>query len=225
MITFAGLSLQTAERETEYCLLRSNFWTGEVTFRESEKTEKTGRIISLAQGDLDGDGEEELLLLTGKGFQGGVVKVFSKEGELLYAKDFSKLRPWKLDGGDVTGDGKAELALGIVKKTPLDPVLRRRCFFYRIDLNRGKLIPVYRASRFSRPFYDFALYDIDGDGVCEVLAGEDDGGSGCLAVYRWHGFGFFLEEERSCEPEVRTLEKIDDELYINGKISRIGKDE
>ena len=55
----------------------------------------------------------------------------------------------------------------------------------------GRLQPVWLGSRLARPFDDYRLFDLDGDGVDEILSIESvQSGNRLLALYDWKGFGF-----------------------------------
>lgn len=107
----------------------------------------------------------------------------------VYRKDFKGENPfniWKLEVGDVEGDGEIELALGVYKKSPHHQVLTKRVFLYNIV--DGRLKPKFRASRLSLPMDDFILYDIDKDGRDEVVSIEIKDKSYFIAAYHYENF-------------------------------------
>ena len=107
----------------------------------------------------------------------------------VYRKDFKGKNPlniWKLEVGDVEGDGEIELALGVYKKSPHHQVLTKRVFLYNIV--DGRLKPKFRASRLSLPMDDFVIYDIDKDGRDEVVSIEIKDKSYFIAAYHYENF-------------------------------------
>jgi hypothetical protein len=107
--------------------------------------------------------------------------------------------------GDVDGNGIDDIAIGVYKESPLHQVMAKRPFIYSFD---GKAIsPLWRGSRLSRPFEDFILYDLDGDGICEIIASEylEDRGM-VINSYKWRGFGFegYLQSD-----DVQAIKSLD----------------
>ncbi|MDO5714011.1 MAG: hypothetical protein Q4Q07_06220 [Tissierellia bacterium] len=220
LIFLFGLSFYKKEEKLEGLTIYSNFWESVILNHRSGKILRTGKIISHDTFDLNGDGTMEFGMICRKFRRGGVVKILTLDHYMteVFSKDLGEIRPWKIEFGDVTGDGKGEIALGIVKKTPLHPEMEKRCFFYNLDFQRKKFIPRYRASRFSRPFTDYALYDLTKDGQCEVIAIEKtENEKNILAAYRWHGFGFFLEYEGMENQRLVEMKKDKGDLFVDGE--------
>ncbi|WP_077369389.1 hypothetical protein [Anaerosalibacter sp. Marseille-P3206] len=135
----------------------------------------------------------QLVLLTGGNFSkyGKDVVVFSLDGEIkeMYREDFSRLKPWKITTGDIDGDGKCEVSIGVYKKTPFHQVMAKRPFIYSFENN--KLVPKWRGSRLSKPFTDYDFCDIDGDGIDEIVSIEIlEDNKKVINTYKWEGFGF-----------------------------------
>jgi hypothetical protein len=152
-------------------------------------------IIASLSLDLDGDGSPETVVITsektvdGHPMDGDIVVLKEKDGELSPVWRAGRLNPWKLESGDVDGDGITEIAVGVYKKSPFDQVMARRVFIY--TWNGERLCPKWLGSRLSRRFDDFVLCDINSDGLDELIALEV--GKGALhrvAAYRWDVFGF-----------------------------------
>lgn len=131
--------------------------------------------------DLDNDGRTEIVSIV----RGAVV--VSRGSKLVWRQEH--LRPWKLELPDVDGDGKREIAVGVYKKSPKDPVMAKRVFVY--GWGKERMLPKWLGSRLSRRFDDFTFSDINRDGWSELFALERaPGGRHRVAAYRWRVFGF-----------------------------------
>lgn len=159
-------------------------------------------LLSKSYGDVNGDHIEEMLVLTRGLFKkyGKEVVIYEKDSSKeyieLYREDFSDLKPWKIDSGDVDGDGIDEISVGVYKKTIFHPIMAKRPFIYNFDGER--LIPKWRGSRLSRPLTNYTFYDIDKDGLDEIISIEElEDKRKVLNSYKWRGFGFegFIEGE------------------------------
>ena len=180
-------------------------------------------IKDYSLGDVDGDNLEELVLLTKKEFRkyGDKVIIFSlKDGiKEEYQEDFSRLKPWKLALGDIDGDGKDEVSIGVYKKTRFHQLMAKRPFIYSYENNR--LQPKWRGSRLSKPFSDYGFYDIDGDGIDEIISIEIlEDNKKVINTYKWEGFGFegFLESKSF--KDIKDLKVEDGSLYVKFKEKR-----
>ena len=89
------------------------------------------------------------------------VRIYSADGHLLWkGLPPRSENPWKIQIGDVDGDGKDEIGIGVYKKAKFHPVMAKRPFIYGWD--GKKLYPKWLGSRLSRPFKDFVLADFGG---------------------------------------------------------------
>ncbi|MCQ2518380.1 MAG: hypothetical protein MJ119_06400 [Lachnospiraceae bacterium] len=168
-------------------------------------------VISFFYCDYDNDGNEELLTVEADSLEqfteegkpyGNRICVyedysFDSNGSLIpgtvqYTKDKSALKPLRIHAGDINGDGITEIGIVTYKMTQFHPVMAERPFFYAID--GDNLVKVWLGSRLSRPFKDFTLNDIDGDGIDEIVAIEYlEDKREVFAVYDWQGFGFDMK--------------------------------
>lgn len=178
------------------------------------------KIKDYAIGDINGDKQVELIILTGSSWikYGKNLIIFSLEDEIkeIGRKDFTKLNPWKLAIGDIDGDGKDEISIGVYKKSPFHQVMAKRPFIY--SFTEGKIQPKWRGSRLSRPFTDYNFSDIDGDGIDEIVAIEIlQDNRKIINSYKWKGFGFegYLESEDF--DDIKKLEIKNNQIYIHVK--------
>lgn len=175
------------------------------------------RIMDYGLGDLDGDNSDELVLISKKGIGnfGDKVSIFKIQNEIekLYEEDFSRLKPWKVALGDIDGNGKCEISIGVYKKTPFHQVMAKRPFIYYFEDNR--LFPKWRGSRLSKPFTDYNFCDIDGDNIDELMAIEIlQDGKKVVNAYKWKGFGFegFLQSKGF--NDIKDLRIEDGKAYV-----------
>ncbi|HEX8745780.1 MAG TPA: VCBS repeat-containing protein [Pyrinomonadaceae bacterium] len=148
-------------------------------------------ILSL-ESDLDGDGKLETILLDKESDPALSVR---HGGRVLWRGVPARWKPWKLMVADVDGDGRREIAVGVYKSTRFFPKPHNCLFIYSWDGRKGSKF--WLGSSLSRPFFDFAFADLDGDKEEELAAIElKRDGRFCLAVYSWNGFGFTLDWQR-----------------------------
>lgn len=165
-------------------------------------------IVSWYVCDIDGDSREELLLITAASADlrldtgevyGDTLAVYDsykirKNRPVVQAEpeavfDLASIKPLKVLAGDIDGDGRVEIGVCVYKTAKFHPVPAKRPFFYA--LQDGQLQPVWLGSRLARPFADYRLFDLDGDGVDEIVSIESvQSGNQLLALYDWKGFGF-----------------------------------
>lgn len=158
------------------------------------------KIKEYSIGDINGNGKGELVILTGdnKKEYGKDLIVFDLGDSIeeIGRKDFAEINPWKIAVGDIDGDGIDEISIGVYKESPLHQVMAKRPFIY--SFYNGMIQPKWRGSRLSRPFTDYCFYDIDEDGIDEIIAIEMlEDNKKIINSYKWKGFGFegFLESK------------------------------
>lgn len=155
--------------------------------------DKESKVISSCISDIDGDSNEELLIIEGSGkeFYGDKLLILSWDNGIkkVYDREFKELNPWKIQACEVDGDGRLEIALGVYKEANFHPVMAKRPFLYH--WNGEDIVPVWRGSRLSRPFDDYIFLDLDADGKDELTAIEMlPDGKRLINAYKWSGFGF-----------------------------------
>lgn len=100
---------------------------------------------------------------------------------------------YRFECGDLTGDGRPEIAVGVIKPTRHFPHPERRLFLFK--LYKGKLIrPLWLGSRVARPLVDFRLVR---DSVPARILTTERRPDGTLVqgLYRQQGFGLVFEHD------------------------------
>jgi poly-gamma-glutamate synthesis protein (capsule biosynthesis protein) len=98
---------------------------------------------------------------------------------------------YRLAQGDVDNDGRPDLLIGPVKRTPLDTAMRRRLFVYHLD-SSGRLQPRWRGSRLLFNLVYFKAVRSQGRTYVHTIEQEPRGGY-CIGRYYWQGFGLVLD--------------------------------
>ncbi|SHE95088.1 hypothetical protein SAMN02745784_02321 [Tissierella praeacuta DSM 18095] len=157
------------------------------------------KVVDYAIGNINGDNIDYLVVLTGsrgRKFGKEVIIYSLKDMKEIYRRNFSEFKPWKIAIGDIDGDGKDEVSVGMYKKSPFHQVMAKRPFIYSFE--NGRLEPKWRGSRLSKPFTDYDFYDIDGDSIDEIISVEIlESNRKIINTYKWKGFGFegYLESK------------------------------
>jgi hypothetical protein len=86
----------------------------------------------------------------------------------------------------VNNDGQQDIAVGVIKATRRDSVVRKRLFLFQVR-NRA-IIPLWLGSSLGRPLEDFALVIHDTVTIVRSIELEKSGRY-LVAEYEWFGFG------------------------------------
>ena len=135
------------------------------------------------EGDLDGDGQAEVFAFyaANDGMRGFV----------RHPVATSPVYPaWKAIAGRLAGEEKGVVVLGTWTHKRTRPGEAPRRSVWVVALERGRWVERWRGSMLARPFEDFTLLDLDGDGADELVVRECAGGGEAFTAYRWQGFGF-----------------------------------
>jgi hypothetical protein len=106
-----------------------------------------------------------------------------------YSNDFTGLKPWKLELGNVDGDEIQEILIAVRKTTHFDKEEENRMFIFQYD--GEKLVKKWTGSQTGGIWSDFIIGDllpIQGE---ELIFLEQSGqGEEKISVYYWFDFGF-----------------------------------
>ncbi|MBA2661331.1 MAG: hypothetical protein H0U74_03500 [Bradymonadaceae bacterium] len=128
---------------------------------------------------------------------------FARDGRRWTSPIFTM---WKATVADVNGDGEDELVLGMWSRARRHDESSPHRTVWVMAWADDRLVPLWRGSALSLPLVDFQLADVDGDGTFELLAIESAGERCRWALYRWNGFGFWVDAQTalSCEAHLSS---------------------
>lgn len=127
----------------------------------------------------------------------------NKEWQRIYENDFVDLKPWKLEIGDVDGDGIDEILTGIFRTAYYDKEIKNRMFIF--NYSEGKLIKKWTGSEIAGEWKDFIVNDfvpIKGDELIFIRKTED---GERVCIYYWFKFGFFKLGESEDYQEIEGI--------------------
>ena len=111
---------------------------------------------------------------------------------------------YQFDCGDLTGDGRPEILVGVIKATRYRPYLDKRLFIFKLFKGR-KIRPLWLGSRMGLPLIDFK---VERDSVPAMVHTweRDTDGTTVEVIYRQQGFG--LKYVKTLSKENVKIEKL-----------------
>lgn len=170
-------------------------------------------------GDLDSDGDMECLVISGESLQ--ITNCVSK---ILWETP-ADWRVTEAQMGDMNHDGVDEAVLLVwrpFRPWPADRFMPyggrienhqnlegQSCQVILIGWQKGAYKEIWAGSALANPISNVQIADLDGDGLLELAALENDYDSkqkgGRLTVWRWIGFGFSLLDRSESRWERLTI--------------------
>jgi hypothetical protein len=119
--------------------------------------------------------------------------IFDNRSEMTYNKNVT-VSTWRLnypvyqfDCADITNDGLPEIAVGVIKSTRFDPIVRKRLFLFKL-YDTCYVRPLWLGSRVSFPLVDFRLMNTRNGQRVRTIEQEADN-QFVVAEYRYKTFG------------------------------------
>lgn len=145
--------------------------------------EKFSGGVRVALGDVDSDGEDEIITAPRRG-GGPQVRIFERDGTPrgidIWPFDLDFRGGVDVASGDTDGDGKDEIA--VVQASEGQALVK----VYRYNFER-KIVGEWNAFGDFEGGGSIAMGDIDADGMAEVIVGAGEGGGPQIRVYEANG--------------------------------------
>ena len=135
--------------------------------------------------------------------EGGIVQVALRKhndyNELISIDNDSVVSTWPLrypvfnfQHGDINNDGTEDLAVGVIKRTRYDSLVRKRLFLFQV--RNKSIIPLWLGSSLSHPLVEFGIIKNEqGETLIRAIEKEPNG-QYLIAEYEWYGFGLALRK-------------------------------
>jgi|GEM_PF-1306782 len=94
---------------------------------------------------------------------------------------------FRIEAADLTGDGRAELCVGVIKRTRYDTALRKRLFVYRITARTIR--PLWLGSHIGGLMEDFRIAATPSGPRIVAVTREIERSRYAVAIWKWSRFG------------------------------------
>ena len=138
--------------------------------------------------------------------EGSILHLSWPDAEAPVCRKYFAHPVYRVETGDINGDGRADVCVGLIKKTRFDPEPRRRLFLYTVD--GATLRPLWLSSRLGMPLQIGQVVGQDTRQPVITLERERRAGRFAVGIWKWRSFG--LDFERY---EARNLTRLESEQY------------
>jgi hypothetical protein len=107
--------------------------------------------------------------------------------------------------GDIDNNGQDDIAVGVVKSTYYDKVVRKRPFFFTLE--NGYIIKLWTGTSLTFPLENFRIVRSNGMNYLRAIELERDH-KYLVAQYTWNGFGFRFYKYLSREINLNQAYKL-----------------
>ncbi|NLL69748.1 MAG: hypothetical protein GX238_01305 [Epulopiscium sp.] len=184
-------------------------------------------FIDVAIGDINADGDANLLVLQGEKRPYGEELVvydlqWNSDGlqvEERYRNHIAAVKPWKIEICDIDGDNELEIFIAVNKATRYYTKIENRPFFF--NFKNDILVKKWTGSKVRAPFIDAYFIDLNKNGRDEfVVIEEAQEGGFVVALYYWFGFGFVLQAESPSYDKIHLLRsrQIGEDIFLEVRI-------